>query len=84
MEPISRVISKAVPALVIELVDIADLLLTNNSELYLFSAYFFFPVMSVPSTWNFFPLYREKSGTSGEWGVGSREKKADSSVLWYF
>jgi hypothetical protein len=72
MEPISRVISKAVLALVIGLVDIADLLLTNNIELYLFSAYFFFPVMSVPSTWNFFPLYREKSGKSGR--VGNRKQ----------
>jgi hypothetical protein len=71
MEPISRVISKAVLALVIGLVDIAALLLTNNSELYLFLDYFFLPVMSVPSTWNFFSLYREKSGKSG--GNGSEE-----------
>jgi hypothetical protein len=61
MEPMSRVISKAVLALVTGLIDIAVILSKNNSELSLFLDYFFLSVMSVPSTGNFFPLYREKS-----------------------
>jgi hypothetical protein len=58
----SRVISKAVLALVTGFIDIAVILSKNNSELSLFLDYFFLSVMSVPSTGNFFSLYREKSG----------------------
>jgi hypothetical protein len=61
MEPMSRVISKAVLALVTGFIDIAVILSKNNSELSLFLDYFFLSVMSVPSTGNFFPPYREKS-----------------------